>query len=99
MTITCLHCGSVEITDPSHIYRVRTVLSALRAGAAPLGAITCPKCNGEVFARDVVDVICTYCPDFNPRAVINDGATHGICVSCKAKIVEQISRMEWERRI
>jgi sarcosine oxidase delta subunit len=53
MTITCPHCGPIRVTDPAFVLAVQHVLSALAAGAAPLGAITCPMCRDEVHSSAV----------------------------------------------
>jgi hypothetical protein len=53
MIITCPHCGPIHVTDPAVILATQRVLSALVAGDAPLGAITCPMCRDEVRSRDV----------------------------------------------
>lgn len=53
MTITCMHCGPVLVTDPVVALASQQALRGLAVGHAPLGGITCPRCNEEVFARDV----------------------------------------------
>lgn len=53
LTITCAHCGPIRVEDAIEARYVRGLVSALAAGHAPLGAITCPLCRDEVRARDV----------------------------------------------
>ena len=54
ITLRCLHCGPVTVSDPSFVRATMDIVDALAQGHAPLGAMTCPKCNGEVRARDVI---------------------------------------------
>ncbi len=42
--------------------------------------------NASVLASSTLTVICAWCPDFDRTAPINEGATHGICPSCQAKV-------------
>ena len=55
IAISCRHhCGLVAVTDPVLISITLRKVQALADGASPLGAISCPNCNEEVLASDVV---------------------------------------------
>jgi hypothetical protein len=34
--------------------------------------------------------ICAWCPDFDPTAAANKGATHGICTPCLDRVCQEI---------
>ena len=54
LLVRCLHCGEVPIYSDEPEYRaIIDIVTALRLGYCPLGAMTCPHCRGEIMSKDV----------------------------------------------
>jgi hypothetical protein len=98
MTITCLHCGPVAVTDAATVAYVGRIVNALAMGHAPLQAITCPICHDEVRSRDVSDLpplvsACAWCSDHAQRiadaTMAGRVVTSGICSAHAAEFMER----------
>jgi hypothetical protein len=37
-------------------------------------------------------LVCAWCPNFDPNAASNHGASHGICQACAARLESQVPR-------
>lgn len=55
MTVKCLHCGPVDVTDPITVRHYEAIMDTFAVGGWTHAAITCPLCSEEIiFPRDVV---------------------------------------------
>jgi hypothetical protein len=52
--VRCFHCGEVPVYEGTLEHAaIVDVTRALDRGHAPLGAMTCPLCCGEILGKDV----------------------------------------------